>query len=232
MIEDLCHVVRFDPDATGGCGRSDWDGNYDLDRPCWTDAEAVRAAHSIERCIVAGRSSRSFGPDAARSMAYASSNAAPLGRPGSAILIRIGRHRRRSDPRRRPFLLGSDRVRRIEGAPDAGGPQRSLSPRSLEHRRDRCAATTTDLLCRLVICSSGSSSCCSVFWYIADPAVKRLRPRRHRRGASVGASTSNARTPFRKEIRGAWRACHRKVVTSVGPLDQSISRSGIGSFLR
>ena len=58
MIEDLCRVVRFEP---RGCGRSDWDGNYDLDT-LLADAEAVRAAYSIERCILAGHS---FGPDAA-----------------------------------------------------------------------------------------------------------------------------------------------------------------------
>ena len=28
MIDDLCQVIRFEP---RGCGRSDWDGNYDID---------------------------------------------------------------------------------------------------------------------------------------------------------------------------------------------------------
>ena len=62
MIDDLCHVIRFEP---RGCGRSDWDGNYDVDT-LLTDAEAVRMEHQADRCIVAGHS---FGPSAA--IAYA-----------------------------------------------------------------------------------------------------------------------------------------------------------------
>ena len=62
MLDDRCRVIRFEP---RGCGRSDWDGNYDL-ATLLSDAEAVRAAYSAERCIVAGHS---FGPDAA--LAYA-----------------------------------------------------------------------------------------------------------------------------------------------------------------
>ena len=62
MIADLCRVIRFEP---RGCGRSEWDGNYDLDT-LLRDADAVRAAHAAERCIVAGHS---FGPNAA--LAYA-----------------------------------------------------------------------------------------------------------------------------------------------------------------
>ena len=62
MIDDLCRVIRFEP---RGCGRSAWDGNYDLDT-LLRDADAVRAAHAAERCIVAGHS---FGPNAA--LAYA-----------------------------------------------------------------------------------------------------------------------------------------------------------------
>ena len=62
MVDDLCRVIRFEP---RGCGRSDWDGNYDLDT-LLCDAEAVRAAHAADRCIVAGHS---FGPSAA--LAYA-----------------------------------------------------------------------------------------------------------------------------------------------------------------
>ena len=62
MIDDLCHVIRFEP---RGCGRSDWDGNYDLDT-LLADAEAVRKAHKVARCIVAGHSA---GPDIA--LAYA-----------------------------------------------------------------------------------------------------------------------------------------------------------------
>ena len=62
MIDDLCKVIRFEP---RGCGRSDWDGNYDVDT-LLTDAEAVRREYGAERCIVAGHS---FGPNAA--LAYA-----------------------------------------------------------------------------------------------------------------------------------------------------------------
>ena len=52
MIDDLCHVIRFEP---RGCGRSDWDGNYDLDT-LLADAEAVRKAYEVETCIVGGHS--------------------------------------------------------------------------------------------------------------------------------------------------------------------------------
>lgn len=62
MIDDLCRVIRFEP---RGCGRSDWDGNYDIDT-LLTDADAVRREYGAERCIVAGHS---FGPSAA--LAYA-----------------------------------------------------------------------------------------------------------------------------------------------------------------
>lgn len=62
MVDDQCRVIRFEP---RGCGRSDWDGNYDLDT-LLCDADAVRAVHAAERCIVAGHS---FGPSAA--LAYA-----------------------------------------------------------------------------------------------------------------------------------------------------------------
>ena len=62
MIDDLCQVVRFEP---RGCGRSDWDGNYDLDT-LLTDAEAIRDAYDVPKCIVAGHSA---GPNLA--LAYA-----------------------------------------------------------------------------------------------------------------------------------------------------------------
>jgi proline iminopeptidase len=58
MVEDLCHVIRFEP---GGCGRSDWDGNYDVET-LLADAEAVRQAYGVERMIVGGHS---WGPTAA-----------------------------------------------------------------------------------------------------------------------------------------------------------------------
>ena len=38
MIEDMCEVVRFEP---RGCGRSDWDGRYDV------DVEIAGAAHTV-----------------------------------------------------------------------------------------------------------------------------------------------------------------------------------------
>jgi proline iminopeptidase len=62
LIADVCQVVRFEP---RGCGRSVWDGRYDLDT-LLLDAEAVRRAHGIERWIVAGHSN---GPNVA--LAYA-----------------------------------------------------------------------------------------------------------------------------------------------------------------
>ena len=62
MIDDLCRVIRFEP---RGCGRSDWDGNYDIDT-LLGDADAVRREYGAETCIVAGHS---FGPGAA--LAYA-----------------------------------------------------------------------------------------------------------------------------------------------------------------
>ena len=62
MIEDRCCVIRFEP---RGCGRSDWDGNYDVET-LLHDADAVRRAYGVETCIVGGHS---FGPSAA--LAYA-----------------------------------------------------------------------------------------------------------------------------------------------------------------
>ena len=62
MIDDVCRVIRFEP---RGCGRSDWDGNYDIDT-LLGDADAVRRDYGLEKCIVAGHS---FGPNAA--LAYA-----------------------------------------------------------------------------------------------------------------------------------------------------------------
>ena len=52
MIDDLCQVIRFEP---RGCGRSDWDGNYDVDTLV-TDADSVRREYQAERCILAGHS--------------------------------------------------------------------------------------------------------------------------------------------------------------------------------
>jgi proline iminopeptidase len=52
LISDTCEVVRFEP---RGCGRSVWDGKYDLET-LLQDAEAIRAAYGFGRWIVAGHS--------------------------------------------------------------------------------------------------------------------------------------------------------------------------------
>lgn len=52
LLVDRCQVIRFEP---RGCGRSTWDGRYDL-ATTLADAEAIRAAYGIERWIVAGHS--------------------------------------------------------------------------------------------------------------------------------------------------------------------------------
>jgi proline iminopeptidase len=62
LIDDECRIVRFEP---RGCGRSDWDGRYDLDT-FLSDAEAIREAYGYERWIVLGHS---HGPNLA--LAYA-----------------------------------------------------------------------------------------------------------------------------------------------------------------
>ncbi len=62
LIDDRCHVIRFEP---RGCGRSDWDGRYNLDT-LLDDAETVHQAYGATPCIVAGHS---FGANAA--LAYA-----------------------------------------------------------------------------------------------------------------------------------------------------------------
>lgn len=62
LLRDVCRVVRFEP---RGCGRSVWDGNYDLETLV-SDAEAIREFHGIDRWIVGGHS---HGPNVA--LAYA-----------------------------------------------------------------------------------------------------------------------------------------------------------------
>lgn len=52
LLDDVVRTVRFEP---RGCGRSDWDGRYDLDT-LLSDAEALREAYGAERWIVAGHS--------------------------------------------------------------------------------------------------------------------------------------------------------------------------------
>lgn len=61
-LTDLCQVIRFEP---RGCGRSDWDGRYDLDT-LLQDAEAVCAAWDVQTCIAGGHS---FGACAALAFA-------------------------------------------------------------------------------------------------------------------------------------------------------------------
>ena len=60
--------LRFEP---RGCGRSTWDGHYDLDT-LLADAETIRAAYAVDRWIVAGHSA---GVDVA--LAYALRYPAP-----------------------------------------------------------------------------------------------------------------------------------------------------------
>ena len=81
MIDDLCRVIRFEP---RGCGRSDWDGNYDIDT-LLDDAEAVRLEYGAETGIVAGHS---FGPNAALAytLRYPSRVAGLIGIAGGSLL--------------------------------------------------------------------------------------------------------------------------------------------------
>jgi proline iminopeptidase len=67
LIDDTCHVVRFEP---RGCGRSDYDGNYDF-ATMISDIEFVRESHSFERIILVGHS---FGPDIALAYTIANPN--------------------------------------------------------------------------------------------------------------------------------------------------------------
>jgi len=62
LIDDECQVIRFEP---RGCGRSDWDGHYDLDT-FLLDAEAIREAYACDRWVLLGHS---HGPSLA--LAYA-----------------------------------------------------------------------------------------------------------------------------------------------------------------
>lgn len=58
LLEDRCEVVRFEP---RGCGRSDYDGNYDFNTMI-ADLEAVRVWYGFDRVTLIGHS---FGPDVA-----------------------------------------------------------------------------------------------------------------------------------------------------------------------
>ena len=62
MIEDLCEVVRFEP---RGCGRSDYDNNYDLETTI-DDIEFIRKEYRFKKIIIGGHSA---GPNVA--LAYA-----------------------------------------------------------------------------------------------------------------------------------------------------------------
>jgi proline iminopeptidase len=52
MLHDVARVVRFEP---RGCGRSDWDGRYELDT-LLSDAETIREWYGVDRWIVGGHS--------------------------------------------------------------------------------------------------------------------------------------------------------------------------------
>lgn len=52
MLEGRCRVVRFE---SRGCGRSDWDGRYDLDTTI-ADAEVVRQDYRMENVVLLGHS--------------------------------------------------------------------------------------------------------------------------------------------------------------------------------
>ena len=58
LSDDVCQVVRFEP---RGCGRSDWDGKYDLDTVL-RDAETLRLSYSVARWLLLGHS---YGPNVA-----------------------------------------------------------------------------------------------------------------------------------------------------------------------
>jgi len=62
LIKDRCQVIRFEP---RGCGRSTYDGKYNLEQTL-NDIEAIRIAYGFERMIIGGHSA---GPDVA--LAYA-----------------------------------------------------------------------------------------------------------------------------------------------------------------
>ena len=81
LVSDVCQVVRFE---ARGCGRSDWDGRYDLDT-LLTDADAIRRSYGMERCIVAGHS---FGANAALAFAlrYPSHVTGLIGFAGGNVL--------------------------------------------------------------------------------------------------------------------------------------------------
>ena len=52
ILEKRCEVVRFEP---RGCGRSDYDGQYDLDTTI-NDIDQIRRAYGFEKILIAGHS--------------------------------------------------------------------------------------------------------------------------------------------------------------------------------
>lgn len=62
LIDERCRVIRFEP---RGCGRSDWDGRYDLDT-LLEDMDAVRTTYGYDSWLLLGHS---HGPNVA--LAYA-----------------------------------------------------------------------------------------------------------------------------------------------------------------
>lgn len=58
LLEDHCRVVRWEP---RGCGRSDYDGNYDLSTTI-EDIESLRKVFEFDQIIIGGHSA---GPDLA-----------------------------------------------------------------------------------------------------------------------------------------------------------------------
>lgn len=55
MVEDICRVIRFEP---RGCGRSSYDGNYDLDTTI-EDIEFIRVQYQCDKIIIGGHSAGS-----------------------------------------------------------------------------------------------------------------------------------------------------------------------------
>lgn len=58
MLLDVCRTIRFEP---RGCGRSDYDGKYDIETTV-DDVEAIRKHFGFDRIVIGGHSA---GPDVA-----------------------------------------------------------------------------------------------------------------------------------------------------------------------
>ena len=81
MIENTCQVVRFEP---RGCGRSDYDGNYDLETSI-SDIEFIRKHYGFEKVLLIGHS---YGPDVALaySLSYPANTLGIIGIAGGRIV--------------------------------------------------------------------------------------------------------------------------------------------------